>query len=103
MLPGVSSRTIALLETPGSLRDFYIMTLIIGLGCSAIARLALRMIAIKPLSFFLDRKDIILSKDLENATDEGNSFYFLSKDWLSQLDNFCFFLVGYTMRTDLLN
>ena len=67
-----------------SLRDFYIMTLITGLGCSAIARLALRMIAIRPLSFFLDRKDIILSKDLENATDEGNLFHFLSKDYPNQ-------------------
>lgn len=33
-----------------------------GLGCSSVARLALRMITSRPISYFLDRKDSILNK-----------------------------------------
>lgn len=35
---------------------------ITGLGCSSVAKLALRLITSRPLSYFLDRKDSILAK-----------------------------------------
>ena len=47
--------------------ECHFLDVLLGLGCSALARLALRIITAKPLSFFLQKKQDILDSDSGNS------------------------------------